>query len=581
MVDIWQVGNTGVRNPLRIQAGLKVYAESNLIGQIRGVHGAVSFMKLLCEKGILNNESGKDVTGSYGRKWRLVFNLNGFTYPDVEQEYGFSQKELGSVDKITPFGDTFLQADTLSAIQECFLRAMSVKMTQIKDDAYFSPLCWTLAVLLKIEEKTGNSDVSFLEFAVCIQTTNPSFDITTVVSNILKIRQRKADCTAKKKFDRQIYEEISQDYARKSENFKEYGDMNLRYLRASGIFQRKGRGIAIVPEKRALAIQLATNLISKVPLLERYKALCSGPSLPTDDLALAKAVLDDLIKQLDTRHIKYDISGLSLDTAIAINNTRRNLEEKLSQFNELRYAENQRKQWKEIYDYMELIMKRGGTKHYDDDTEIVVPKEEAAAYFEWVIWRAFLAIDHLTNKAYEVRRFSVDQDFYPVNTAPGNGPDLIAEFDDCVVVVEVTLSENSRQEAMEGEPVRRHVADLIQRYDKPVYGLFIANRIDSNTAETFRIGVWYTQEDKRLELHIIPFTLAQFSTVFKSIFTTQNAAPQAIIHLMDECEQHRKNCESPEWKKIIAKIIQTKTTTNGQQNNGIKNEPLSMTFTLD
>ena len=99
MVDIWQVGNTGVRNPLRIQAGLKVYAESNLIGQIRGVHGAVSFMKLLCEKGILNNESGKDVTGSYGRKWRLVFNLNGFTYPDVEQEYGFSQKELGSLKK--------------------------------------------------------------------------------------------------------------------------------------------------------------------------------------------------------------------------------------------------------------------------------------------------------------------------------------------------------------------------------------------------------------------------------------------------------------------------------------------------
>lgn len=34
-------------------------------------------------------------------------------------------------------------------------------------------------------------------------------------------------------------------------------------------------------------------------------------------------------------------------------------------------------------------------------------------------------------------------------------------FDDYIIVVEVTMSTNSRQEAMEGEPVRRHVADLV------------------------------------------------------------------------------------------------------------------------
>ena len=73
---------------------------------------------------------------------------------------------------------------------------------------------------------------------------------------------------------------------------------------------------------------------------------------------------------------------------------------------------------------------------------------------------------------------------------------------------------------MEGEPVRRHVADLMQQYNKPVYGLFIANRIDSNTAETFRIGVWYTRDDVRLNLHIVPFTLMQFSTFFKAIALT-------------------------------------------------------------
>ena len=555
MIDIWFVGNTGVRNPLRIQDGLKVYADSNLVGKIRGVSGAVSLMNLLCQKGILNNEAGKDATGSYGRKWRLVFNLNGFTYDAVNSSDGFTQEDIGPIDGITPFGYTFLKADTVPAVQECFLRAMSMKMKPLGNEKFFSPLCWTLAVLLKLEQITGSASVNFAEFAVCIQTTNPSFDIDEVISKILEIRDRKSKSSAKKRFDHQMYEEFGKDYPKKSENFKEYGDMNLRYLRASGIVQRKGRGIAIVPEKHTLAIQLAQNQISEESALERYRTLYNGPALPTDNMGMAREVLSDLLRQLDERHIVYDLSGYSFETAADINNARRGLEATLSQYNEIVYADDQRNQWQEICDYMELIRKRGGKKQYEDDTEISVPKEEASAYLEWIIWRAFLAIDHLANKPYEARRFRIDQDFLPVNTAPGNGPDLIAEFNDCVVVIEVTLSESSRQEAMEGEPVRRHVADLMQQYDKPVYGLFIANRVDSNTAETFRIGVWYTREDKRLDLHIVPFTLVQFENFFKSIFTANKATPKAVISLMNECERHRNECEAPEWKAQIESIV--------------------------
>jgi hypothetical protein len=555
MIDIWFVGNTGVRNPLRIQEGLKVYADSNLVGKIRGVSGAVSLMNLLCQKGILNNGAGKDATGSYGRKWRLVFNLNGFTYDAVNSSDGFTQEDIGPIDGITPFGYTFLKADTVPAVQECFLRAMSMKMKPLGNGKFFSPLCWTLAVLLKLEQITGDASVNFAEFAVCIQTTNSSFDIDEVTSKILEIRDRKSKASAKKRFDHQMYEEFGKNYPKKSENFKEYGDMNLRYLRASGIVQRKGRGIAIVPEKHTLAIQLAQNQISEDSALERYRTLYNGPTLPTDNMGMAREVLSDLLRQLDERHIVYDLSGYSFETAADINNARRGLEAILSQYNEIIYADNQRNQWQEICDYMELIRKRGGKKQYEDDREISVPKEEASAYLEWIIWRAFLAIDHLANKPYEARRFRIDQDFLPVNTAPGNGPDLIAEFNDCVVVIEVTLSESSRQEAMEGEPVRRHVADLMQQYDKPVYGLFIANRVDSNTAETFRMGVWYTREDKRLDLHIVPFTLIQFENFFRSIFTAKKATPQAVISLMNECERHRKECEAPEWKAQIESVV--------------------------
>src|SRR5260364_235284 len=102
-----------------------------------------------------------------------------------------------------------------------------------------------------------------------------------------------------------------------------------------------------------------------------------------------------------------------------------------------------------------------------------------------VLWRAFLAINSLLNKTFDARRFKIDQYFLPVCTAPGNCPALIFEFDDYVIAVEVTLTDNSRQEASEGEPVRRHVADLAVHYaecaGKPAYSFFLSLRIALKT----------------------------------------------------------------------------------------------------
>ena len=62
----------------------------------------------------------------------------------------------------------------------------------------------------------------------------------------------------------------------------------------------------------------------------------------------------------------------------------------------------------------------------------------------------------------------------PVSTAGGGRGDLYCEFNDFTILTEVTMSTSSRQEAMEGEPVRRHVSDAVLKYNKPVYGMFIA-----------------------------------------------------------------------------------------------------------
>ena len=116
-IDIWLVGNTGLRNPNRIQEGFFVFANSPFVGNLRGSENEIGFMNLLNEKGIIQNECGKDETGSHARKWRLMFAKNGFIYPQVRKVEG-KQDELGKLDDLTPFGKAFLNADTYPAVQE-------------------------------------------------------------------------------------------------------------------------------------------------------------------------------------------------------------------------------------------------------------------------------------------------------------------------------------------------------------------------------------------------------------------------------------------------------------------------------
>lgn len=132
---------------------------------------------------------------------------------------------------------------------------------------------------------------------------------------------------------------------------------------------------------------------------------------------------------------------------------------------------------------------------------------------------------------------------------------MVFEFKDYIIAVEVTMSTNSRQEAMEGEPVRRHVADLVMCKNKPVYGVFIANKIDSNTAETFRIGVWYNNNDERMVLSIVPFTLRQFAYYFRLMFESKQATPDKFLLLFQECFEAKEGKEAPEWKLVIDNIV--------------------------
>lgn len=557
-IDIWLVGNTGLRNPNRIQEGFCVFANSSFVGKLHGRDNEIGFMNLLNEKGIIQNKSGKDESGSHARKWRLMFAKNGFIYPRISKTDG-RQEELGKLDDLTPFGKAFLKADTYPAVQECYLRAMSVEQFPMPDKkGYFSPLRWLLAIMLELEKRTGSSELSRIEFALWGHTTNPGYGLKEVVDNILDLRSRRALASAKRSFDKEEIAKRGRNYQKKRDNFLDYSDMNMRYLRISGVFQRKGRGLIIVPSKHILAEKLAKATASEEPVIREYQKLCNGAPLPTDDKDTAKILLDDLMKRMRERHIVFHISDLPLTNSTEINIARQRLENILAQTDEISYAKEQCNQWREIADYMSLLIKGGGKIVYDDDNAIEIPKEETPAYLEWVLWRAALAMGQMVNQPYEVRGFRLDSDFFPVSAAGGGKGDLYWEYEDFVILTEVTMSTSSKQEAMEGEPVRRHVSDAVLKYDKPVYGMFIAIKIDTNTAETFRHGIWYAKNDRKQRLDIVPLTLEQFRRFFVAMFKAERTTPDRLQELLEKCEEKRDLFDAPSWKGYISSVIEEK-----------------------
>ena len=86
--------------------------------------------------------------------------------------------------------------------------------------------------------------------------------MTLIQEHILDLRQRRAAAPAKRPFDKKEIAKRGENYDKKADNFLDYSDMNMRYLRISGVLQRKGRGLIIVPTKHLLAEKLAKSTAS-------------------------------------------------------------------------------------------------------------------------------------------------------------------------------------------------------------------------------------------------------------------------------------------------------------------------------
>lgn len=107
--------------------------------------------------------------------------------------------------------------------------------------------------------------------------------------------------------------------------------------------------------------------------------------------------------------------------------------------------------------------------------------------FEYIVGIAWY---HISDKNYDVFssfNLTMNADFIPETHAGGGSGDIVINYHDKIVMLEVTLMNKQAQKRGEWEPVLRHAANLaIEVAPKEVVTLFIADELDNNTINIWR-----------------------------------------------------------------------------------------------
>ncbi len=574
----WHFGNTTVRNPMRIRDGLAVLKNPTLNGHLIGKEQESLLAYELDKAGVIN--LGQTDPDFMGRKWRSCFSQLGFITHKFTRNLNPGEKDpiiievikdhpelglTGQPYQLTPSGLRMIEAETVQEQQECMLRALLAyeipSLIEPNNGEYsFNPFIFILQVLKKLSAVENPRGLSSVEMGI-VQSYRDHSKVDQVVQEILNFRAERDAAigrVARRKIDNQLLENLANAAGLKRGSIKDYTDVNFRYPRLTGLVSLKDKRL-VLNEKKLPVIDAILAGGPKIYGKENHHKyllrLWKGAELPTDNEATAREEILRFKHLLIDSGVQPELIPLIPDTqdVAELNQIRLRLEVLYQQVLEKKFASEQNadEQVKEIIAYLKSIDRQPIDDAYD------IEIDDEPAYLEWAVWRAFLAINQLVNKPHEARRFRVDQDFFPLGCAPGNGPDMIFEFEDYVLVVEVTLTSSSRQEAAEGEPVRRHVAkekaNVNATTGKPVYGLFLARTIDNNTAETFRIGVWYNGDEPDF-INIVPITLKQFILMMEK-FLTKRFDNREFRRVLDSCLIPR-NAHAPAWKREIQKVVE-------------------------
>lgn len=318
----------------------------------------------------------------------------------------------------------------------------------------------------------------------------------------------------------------------KANNMRDYADACFRYLRATGMVEisQRGHSLSIMPEKKK-EVEFFLNNVERVPIFiddeEKYKEYLFDASLPV----LYSDDKERLIEQLS------EIIEVSEDLS---KQTAEQLKERLDtviQSRKVAIIEQQIRDLKEYREYNDVMTT------FDDIKSNTL--YDAPLMLEWNTWRAMTMLDGGNIKA----NLKLDDKGQPMSTAQGNMSDIVCDYGDFGLAVEVTMQSGQKQYEMEGEPVSRHLAKLKKETGKEAYCLFIAPKINESC-----IAYFYSLHTMNIAFYggqsvIVPLELDVFINMLEQSYRAGYVPnPEQVKAIFEySLEQAKQAHDENEW----------------------------------
>ena len=322
----------------------------------------------------------------------------------------------------------------------------------------------------------------------------------------------------------------------KASNMRDYTDALFRYLRATGLvnISHIGKSISIVPEK-------VTEVDYFLKNIDRKPCFVDDEKLYTDYLG------DSTIPQLLTDNRDLLIEKISDEfPQIKIKKTAT-----LQQLKDILFDETEKRKNSILEEQVTAIK---DYRLYDDINTVYSQITDKSLYdaplmLEWNTWRAMTMLDGGNITA----NLKFDDFGNPMSTAQGNMADIVCDYGDFGLTVEVTMQMGQRQYEMEGEPVSRHLAKWKKETGKPSYCLFIAPEINEAC-----IAHFYALHKMNISYYggistIVPLPLSVFQKMvedsYKASYTPQ---PQQVKRFFERSNEIAEtSADEKMWYKEI------------------------------
>lgn len=254
---------------------------------------------------------------------------------------------------------------------------------------------------------------------------------------------------------------ISKFLKTKASNMRDYADACIRYLRATGLvnISHIGKSVSIAPEKIQEVDYFLEHTSPEPVFIDNEKTYINylgnteTPTLLSDN------------RELLEQKISSEFPEIQISNEMSLTQLKDIFAEELEKRKEQILTE----QVTAIKDYR-LFDEINSTFDQILDNSLY----DTPLMLEWNTWRAMTMLDGGNIKA----NLKFDDFGNPMSTAQGNMADIVCDYGDFGLTVEVTMQGGQRQYETEGEPVTRHLAKVKRETEKPAYCLFIAPNIN-------------------------------------------------------------------------------------------------------